>query len=396
MKTVGIIAEYNPFHNGHEYHIEKAKEITGADAVVVIMSGNFVQRGAPAIMPKHIRANDALHCGASLVIELPVCYATGTAEQFAYGAISILSKLGCIDSICFGSECNDIRLLTGLADILVEEPEPYRTSLQTYLRSGMSYPQARQEAIASYTSNQSIASILSCPNNILGIEYLKALKRLNSTIIPYTIQRMDSSYHDRELAKNYSSATAIRAYIESGDWNSIQEHVPCNDFATYKFPITSNDFSLLLRYCLLNHSNETLTAYADVSEELANRIYNQLNNFQSFNQFCELLKTKEITYTRISRALIHVLLNIKKESYQEIEYARVLGFHSEKAKLLTQIKQQHLISIVTKRTNQEQLSRSAQDMLSQDIFAANLYHSVLSQKFNQPFKNEYEHPIIRM
>ena len=167
MRITGLIAEYNPFHNGHKYHIEQAKMITGADAVVVVMSGDFVQRGMPAILPKHVRAKAALEAGASLVLELPVCYATGSAEYFAYGAVLLLEKLGCVDSICFGSECGDMELLQKVANVLVDEPAEYREALNRFVRAGDSFPLARQKALTAYVSPE----VLSEPNNILGLPY---------------------------------------------------------------------------------------------------------------------------------------------------------------------------------------------------------------------------------
>ena len=354
MKIVGLIAEYNPFHNGHQYHIEKAKEITGADAVIVVMSGNFVQRGAPAIMPKHLRAEMALKAGASLVLELPVCYATGTAEQFAYGAVSILNSLGCVDAICFGSECGDINVLSELAEVLCNEPVEYKESLQKHLRNGLSFPLARQKAIEEVYPSQDFSDILGQPNNILGIEYLKALYRLDSKMKPYTIQRVSSQYHDVELQEQFSSATALRQVIEQHSPHDLVGQIPNENISLFqenyqkRYPIYTNDFSLLLKYRLLNETKSSLTQYADVSEELANRIYNQLNNFVSFEQFCELLKTKEMTYSRISRALLHILLGIKKTNYTDIQYARVLGFRKDDSNVLTVIKNASAIPLLTK------------------------------------------------
>lgn len=175
MKIVGLITEYNPFHNGHLYHMQKAKEITGADSVIAVMSGNYVQRGAPAIMPKHLRAEMALEAGIPLVLELPVCYASGSAEYFADGAISLFEKLGCIDSICFGSECGDYYLLEKVAHVTADEPEAYKQTLQDALKQGLSFPLARQAALKAYFQDPSLDDILEQPNNILGIEYIKAL-----------------------------------------------------------------------------------------------------------------------------------------------------------------------------------------------------------------------------
>lgn len=396
MKVVGLIAEYNPFHNGHEYHIEKAKKLTGADAAVVVMSGNYVQRGTPAIMPKHLRTESALKAGASLVIELPVCYATGTAEQFAHGAVSLLDKLGCVDALCFGSECGDIDILGNIAKILCNEPKEYKECLQNYLRSGLSFPVARQCAISDIYPSKDFGKILEQPNNILGIEYLKALYRLDSKIKPYTIERISSGYHDTDLQNEFSSATALRQTILNGNFEDLHGQVPNTSIDLFEqnyqkcFPIVADDFSILLKYRLLNETKTSLLEYADVSEELANRIYNQLNNFVSFEQFCELIKTKEVTYSRISRALLHVLLGIKKSDYVDISYARILGFCKTDSTILNEIKQTSTIPLVTK------LTQYIDSLLDIDIYASNLYSSIITDKFQTPYINEYEHAIIRV
>ena len=419
MKIVGLIAEYNPFHNGHQYHIEKAREITSTDAVIVVMSGNFVQRGTPAIMPKHLRTEAALKGGASVVIELPVCYATGSAEYFAYGAVSIFEKLGCIDSICFGSECGNIEVLQDLAKIIHDEPKQYKESLSLYLRQGDSFPLARQKAMKDFLKSNVADSILGEPNNILGIEYLKALYRLDSKIKPYTIQRVGSHYHDDYLQKSYSSASAIRKAMSQTmelDEFDIENQMPTSCASLIKeaygqrYPIYANDFSLLLKYKLLTENKKSLMEYADVSEELANRILNRLNDCVSFEQFCELLKTKEMTYARISRALIHILLDIKNEDLSEIAYARVLGFRDDDSEVLSQIKRHATISLVTKLPSVENLVtnktissadnnglyKTKETMLLQDINASNLYESVVTDKFGTAFINEYKQKIVHL
>lgn len=407
MKIVGLITEYNPFHNGHQYHIEKALEITGADAVVVVMSGNFVQRGTPAIMPKHLRTEAALKGGASVVIELPVCYATGSAEFFAYGAVSILEKLCCVDSICFGSECDNIEVLQDLAKIIHNEPKQYQESLNLYLRQGNSFPLARQKAMKDFLKSNVADSILGEPNNILGIEYLKALYRLDSKMKPYTIQRISSHYHDEYLKETYSSASAIRKAINDLDTFDWSSQVPASLTSLYqenyqlRYPVYTNDFSLLLKYKLLNETKESLMAYADVSEELANRILNNLTGYVSFEQFCELLKTKEITYSRISRALLHILLDIKEKDLIEIEYAHILGFRIADSEVLSQMKKQTSIPLVTKLAAMDNLvvgtlSIEAASMLKQDIYVSNLYESVVTDKFGTPFISEFEQQIVRL
>ena len=394
MKIVGLIAEYNPFHNGHQYHIEKAKEVTEADHVIVVMSGDFVQRGAPSIMPKRLRCEAALKAGASLVLELPTCYATASAESFAFGAVSILDKLGCVDAICFGSECGEIKNLELLSKILIEEPTEYKDALQYYLRQGDSYPAARQKAMYEYFDSDIANPILSEPNNILGIEYLKALYKLNSEMKPFTISRISSEYHDEELKESLSSASAIRKEINENGLENIEGQVPdeglnllTDNFET-RYPVVSNDFSLLLKYRLLKETRESLCEYLDVSEDLANRIMKNRNNFVDYDQFCELLKTKEVTYSRISRALLHILLEIKKSDLTKVESARVLGFRKDSTAVLSAIKETSLIPLVGKLVGTED------PMLLKDVFASNLYESVVTEKFKTPYMNEYEQSIV--
>lgn len=396
MKIVGLIAEYNPFHNGHQYHIEQAKQLTNADAVIVVMSGDFVQRGVPAIMPKHLRAEAALKAGASLVIELPVCYATGSAEQFATGAISIFQKLGCVDAICFGSESGELALLKEIAHILSEESEDFKSILQQHLKTGISFPLARQKTLEQLYPQKQFDKLLEQPNNILGIEYLKALRRFHSSIQPVTLQRQQSNYHDTDLKECFSSASALRATLASKPLSAIKRQMPDSAFELLeanerkRYPIYTNDFSLLLKYRLLNETKSSLTQFADVSEELANRIHKYKNEYLSFEQFCELLKTKEITYSRISRALLHILLNIKKTDCAEIAYARVLGFRKDSANVMSEIKIASSIPLITK------LTAFANPMLELDIYASHIYESVITDKYKTLFLNEYEHPVVRI
>ena len=428
MKIVGLITEYNPFHNGHKYHIEQAKKITGADAAIVVMSGDYVQRGMPAVMPKRLRAEMALRYGASAVFELPVCYATGSAELFASGAVSLLDQLGVVDYLCFGSECNDLQGLQAIANILCEEPTEYRHILQTSLRSGLSFPAARQEALHAIMKSADCSFLLNNPNNILGVEYLKALRRQDSDIIPCTIKRQDSHYHDQTLRTTYSSASAIRsllAYSDSSDVASrvfynteknnfssiageLEHQVPPDCFKLLEenhhtlYPVTEQDFSLLLKYKLLNKTPDKLQRYADVSEELANRIYANLNHFFDYRQFCELLKTKEMTQTRINRALLHIMLGIKKkevELYIKSDYhyyAHLLGFRKDSENVISAISKAGKIPLLTKLYKQDKLSPDAQAMLNQNILASNLYNSVITDKFRTPFKNELNQGVLKI
>ncbi|EOS68967.1 hypothetical protein C818_02844 [Lachnospiraceae bacterium MD308] len=427
MKIVGLIAEYNPFHNGHLYHIRKAKEITGADAVVVVMSGDFVQRGAPAIMPKHIRAEVALEAGVPLVLELPVCFSTGSAEYFAEGAVSLFEHLGCIDSICFGSECGDYGTLEKIACTITEEPEEYKELLKRYLSQGASFPLARQWALREYFHDERLSKVLEKPNNILGVEYIKALRRRKSSMKAYTIKRIVSGYHDDSLNSGYSSASAIRKLLahslrlegsqreEEGLFDEpslsealmrLEQEVPksCIRFLEethhIRYPVYANDFSSLLGYKLLTETSESLTEYLDVTEELANRILRHANHLITIDQFCQFLKTKDITYSRISRCLFHILLDIKKkhmENYRKAgycQYARVLGFRKEGQRLLSRIKKYSDTPLITKLSHADTLSETGQRMMAGDVFAANLYERIVTEKFKEPFIHEYTQQVV--
>lgn len=392
MKTVGLITEYNPFHNGHQFHIKEALRLTDADAAIVIMSGNFVQRGTPAILPKHLRAEMALKCGASLVLELPVFYSTGSAEYFAHGAVSILDGLGCVDTICFGSECGKIEKLQQIASILANEPDSLKNGLQNNIKQGFSFPVAREKALTDYTGDADLVSVLSKPNNTLAIEYLKALFRLNSNIKPYTITRQGAEYHDLESNALFSSASAIRKQIvEYHSCAMLSGQVPeevldiMNKNYGTRFPVFENDFSLLLKYKLLLETKDSLCTYLDVTPDLANRIIHQRNAFLNWQQFCGVLKTKELTYARISRVLLHILLDIRKENTPPL-YARVLGFSKGKKEILRKIKDNGTIPLITKL--------DANPFCAKDIFASDLYESVVTEKYQTPFINEHQKQIV--
>lgn len=427
MKTVGLITEYNPFHNGHKHHIEQARKITGADNVVVIMSGDYVQRGTPAIMPKRLRAEMALEAGASAVFELPVCYSTASAELFALGAVSFLDKLGVVDYLCFGSECSDIEKLKTLADFLLEEPEEYKELLQLNLKKGLSFPSAREQALSKCINDADMISIIKEPNNILGIEYLKALKTIKSDITPVSIKRIESGYHDTSLKKNISSATAIRSLLnysvnsvstidtnnkyENTSFSSIldklEDQVPgeclsiLRDYYHTSYPVYQNDFSIVMKYKLLNKTPSDLIKYMDISPDLSNRIYNNLNNFFNYKQFCELLKTKDQTQTRINRGLLHIMLGIKTYNVSAYinggyhYYARLLGIRKDRSRLLGKISETSSLPLITGLYKTDMIPKIGQDMLYQDVLASNLYTSVITDKYKTPFKNEYNQPVVR-
>ena len=411
MKVVGIIAEFNPFHNGHKYLIEKAKEITGADYAVIVMSGNFTQRGTPAITDKYVRTQMALQNGADLVIELPTHYACSSAEFFAHGAITLFNKLGVVDSICFGSESGNITNLYNVAKILADEPEEYKQQLKLFLKRGYSYPLARNQALeATIPDFVNYMDVIKTPNNILGIEYLKALIRTNSSITPYTIPRIGSGYHDRKLSVAYSSAIAIRQSLQFGNsLEKIEEQVPDNclpilsEHFNKTYPIFMDDFSTILKYKLLTEASNGFDKYADISSDLSDKIKKNMFKINTIHNFCDLLKSKDLTHARINRCLGHILLNIQQDEMDtlkengSIHYARILGFKENSNDLLSEAKKKTSIPLITKLADASKiLSEDGMAQLEKDIQVSHIYEMVVSSKFNQPFRNEYKRQIVKI
>ena len=410
MKVCGIIAEYNPFHNGHLHHLQESIRLTQADYIIVVMSGNFMQRGTPALMDKYERTKAALECGADLVIELPSYYAAGSAEYFALGAVSLLDKLGTITHLCFGSECGDIEFLSKVAEITGDESVTYQKCLQSHIKEGKSYPSARTAAILEVCPELSSSiSSLTTPNNILGIEYLKALKHLNSTITPITLKRCGSDYHDIRLGMNQSSATAIRQAISNDvDFNELATQMPqasfeiLSNYLSDNQPIFLRDFSEVLYYKLLTERDNGFTDYIDVSQSLSDRICKNLYAFDGFEAFCNLLKTKEVTYSRISRCLLHILLDMQKKELDhyinELEitpYARILGFKKASSTLLTEISKYSSIPMITKLADASNiLSANAFEMLKKEILINDIYSCIRASKNKKTMTNEYTTPIV--
>ena len=410
MKTVGIVAEYNPFHNGHAYQIAAAKRMTGADCCIVVMSGDFVQRGAPAVMDKYIRAKSALLNGADLVLELPVYYALGSAEYFASGAIALLDKLGVTDTLCFGSECGDIDTLSSLSEALLHETPEFKRVLKQQMKQGMSYPQARNHALSvSAPHLTGSLSVLQSPNNILGLEYIKALKKRGSIIQPYTLSRQGAGYHTANLEASYSSALAIReSLIQKEKIEYIKAQVPASSYALmeeafgHSFPILTRDLSTLLLYKLLMEQRNGYASYLDIDDAFSDRIDRLLFSYVDYDSFCERLKAKNMTYTRVSRNLLHILLDIRQKdmdtfcSKDYIHYARLLGFKKEAEPLLGAVKERSAIPLLTKLADADKLigTETGRKLLDADIQAGHVYSLLVQQKFGGELRNEYQNRII--
>lgn len=394
MKTVGIIAEYNPFHNGHKYHIDRAKEITGADTVIVIMSGNFVQRGEPAIINKWKRAESALTHGADLVIELPSYYALSSAEMFAYGSIALLDALG-VETVVFGSEHGQIEPFYKLANHLHDFENNQIDALKNLMKDGHPFASARSLLMKKlYDLSKEEMALLNSPNNILGVEYIKAILSLNSSLKADTIKRKGSHYHNTNIDEEIASATAIRQFLiekathgsklTGADLAHLKRQVPPATFNHLRDSCFVNGQSLypLLRYKLMTSQVETLSTIHDVREGIENKILKSFGQARSFNDLITKCKSKRYTYTRLSRILMKILLEIDQKAIgyikdgQKPEYARILGFTPFGAQYLKNIRKNEAIQLVTNLKNFNPSSSESQAMLAKDILASNLYSEV--------------------
>lgn len=418
LNAVGIIAEYNPFHMGHAWQMKKAKELSGADYCIAAISGDFVQRGSPAIYDKYARTAMALEGGADLVLLLPSIFSVSSAEDFAACGIALLDRLGVVGSVCFGSECGDIRPLAHAAALLNSEPKAYADVLKERLKKGDTFPQARARALNGLEPFEE--GFLSSPNNILAIEYVKAILKRGSSLTPITVLRQGNGYHDASIPEGIYSASAlnpagfcsalsIRRIMEEAGGRRVpevlNEKIP-NFVKTEMekgYPISPDDFSTLLNAALLKFSNlpGSGSAYLDVSTGLAARIKRQCLDFGSFKERVAALKTRQYTYTRISRALLHIILDM---TWQEASrgreadyapYARVLGFRRKALPLLAEIKKRGQSPLITKTADAGQLLKGAAwEMMQKDFFCSHLYQAVVCGKYQMRMENEFTRSVL--
>ena len=395
MKVAGVIAEFDPFHNGHAYFLRRVRELTSADFIVAVMSGDFTQRGNTAVMGKRLRARAAMKNGADIVIELPVQYSTASAEVFALGGVSVLNALGCVDCLCFGTENDDIEALSSAADILSRESDGFRESLDDNLRSGMSFPAARMKALRDTGCGGDMEELLCRPNNILAVEYIKALKSLDSMIKPLCIKRAAVDHDSSNTYGIYSSAKNIRQTLRlTGTFDSVERYLPENTLTFLRecfsvvFPLYDDDLSLLMKYRLLTESAYSLMKYADMNADLAKRMINKRHEFRDVSRFTELIKTRNLTYTRISRAMLHVLLDITRDDmklYRDAGttgYARVLGFNKEASALLDEINEKASVPVISRLSEHKKSPVYPFDkMLSGTLRASDIYISVIEDVY---------------
>ena len=394
---LGIITEYNPFHNGHKIHIDKSKEKTKSESCIVVMSGNFTQRGELAIFDKYTRTKMALLNGADIVLELPLCFATASAELFSLGAVDILNKTGIVKNICFGSEKGEIKSFLEVANVLSNEPIAFKENLNNFLKEGLSFPKARLKALEKFLNKD--ISFLKEPNNILSIEYLKAINKLNSNILVETIKREKVDFHSNNICGDVASATAIRYAILNGKFNEIKNVVPKNCFyiikENFKYVPKIDDYTEILKYILKTNTPEYIKNIADITEGLENKIIDNINS-ENITQLIEKIKSKRYTYTKLQRAILHIILNVTKEDESYLRknlnpYIRVLGFKKSSSHLLKELTENAKVPVITNLKNAKDiLDNKALYFLQKEIVSTDIYYLKENKKNNQ----EYKMPLV--
>lgn len=400
MNITGIITEYNPFHNGHLHHLTSARKITNCDGVVCIMSGNFVQRGEPAIIDKWKRAEMALLNGVDLVIELPTFYAVSSAEFFAKGSINILNKIGVINNIFFGSECGDIKLLYKIAKLLTNEPKELQLKIKENLKSGITYAKAREKALIDILNESSLCEVLTNSNNILGIEYIKAIINSKSNITPLTLKREGSKYNDKQLDTVFSSATSIRKNIKEGlDLNLLKNHMPLismnflDTLIKNNYPFTFEEKMYnYVKYRILTNCIDFNNLF-EVKEGIDNKLLKEIYHSSSYEDLIFRVKSKRYTYTKISRLLSQLFFSLDNYSFNELIkeenlYARILGFNDTGRLILKEMKKNSAIPIITKVQK-----NNTNPLLELDIQSTKAY-SILNDRVN-PLSDYLTSPVIK-
>ena len=367
MKIAAIISEYNPFHNGHKYQTEMLKK--EYDAVIAVMSGNFVQRGEIALCDKWSRTKLALLNGVDLVVELPVIYALNSAEKFAEGGVRLIDKMGVVDCLCFGAELGKIDEFYYAAEILNNEPQEVSEKINKFLDMGMSFPSAREKAYEGIINPE----LLKSPNNILGVEYVKALKKIGSKVVAKTIKRIGAGYNDLDYSTEFSSATAIRELIKENE--DYKKYMSENSEEIIKNAEKFSEEKLIniLKYVVLLNGKEYIGRISDVNEGLENKIFEAVKKGDSFENIAWMIKSKRYTMSRIRRILYSVILDIGKD-FKEPEYIRILGMNNIGKNVLKEMKEKATLPIVIKTAD------FSSEMLKKDIFATDVAYMTTNGK----------------
>lgn len=402
MKVVGVIAEFNPFHNGHQYLLDTIRTKYHADYLVVIMSGNYVQRGEPALIHKFARTQMALESGADLVLELPLSCAISSAELFALGGVMALNSLNTVTHIAFGCEETqpDSQAFSSIAQFLIEETSDFSAELKKNLSKGVSYPAARKNAMeSSGLFSPEELRLLDFPNNILGIEYIKGINRLHAPLIPILIPRSGSGHHE--------TATGIRKILTNGnpDFSILSKWLPDHVITILQqqwnnqYPVVADDYSFYLYYTLTTHSATYYKDQGILSPDEAARIYRNLSGFSGFTAFCHSVKSKQYAYTRISRAMLRIILDLpqltidKKNTLPSIPYLRLLGMKKEASHLLSKAS----IPILSKPAHalRENSDWNISSCFSKELSSNSLYYQIPAIKYHsQPLLELECSPII--
>lgn len=407
--VLGIISEYNPFHNGHLHHLIESKKLTNSEYTIAVMSGNFTQRGDVSIVDKWAKTKMAIDNGIDLVIELPTLYAISSAENFATGAIKILDSLGIVDFVSFGSECDDISVLNDIANVLYSEPSEYKTLLSHELSKGESFPKAREKALMMYLNDvRRFANVISGSNNILAIEYLKALKRQKSNIQPIAIKRQGSTYNDDTIPQNsrFASATALRNMCQSIDISDLQRFMPESSYNILNDSIQNgnivknlSDFDKIIIYTLRKMSTAEIADLPDVSEGLEFALKNAASSCNTTVELLSSIGTKRYTKTRLQRILLYAVLGITKKDMQisinTKPYIRILGFNDKGRDLISEISKHNpkleLVSSVKKFMDKSS-NKNLKMMMEKDIWATNVY--TLGFEYDSKGNLDYTHKLI--
>lgn len=406
MQIAGIVAEYNPFHNGHLYQITQTKAETGCDAIVAIMSGNFSQRGTAAIVDKFTRTKMALQNGVDLVLELPVPFATASAEMFAQSAVSLLHQSQIIDFISFGSECGDVALLNTIAQTFLSHADQLDPLIKGYLKQGLSFPRARQQAATHFLNHlvtpevrPMLQNALESPNNILGIEYLKALGKLDSTITPFTVKRMNANYHDQEITGSIASATAIRHSLI----NKTLQYQHCMPSSASHLlnpnqPPSMEMLAAFLHFKLMFSKQEELYALWDIPKDLIHTFIKHAKSVPSYETLVNRSTSKTYTRATVQRALLRILLDIRTEDIKPfmmqvpLPYIRVLGCRKDAISILRLLSAKSSVPLITNLGKQyDTLDPTQKQLIDYELRATKLYHyltnqpHLFAQDFTQPF-----------
>lgn len=395
MKVTGIIAEYDPFHNGHSYHIKKAREMTGADAIVVVMSGHFTQRGMPAFFRRDARVRMAVDGGADLVIELPYIYACNSSHEFARGAAGILNGIGCVDALVFGAETDDMDTLGKAARAAAGTDDRSSAYIKEEMKNGVSYPEALTRSVEKIYGAQT-AAVLREPNNLLGIEYMKALRELGSGIKPFIVGRRSAAHgeslemlHERKQEQRIASGTAVRKAVYAGGARAAEMLVPDTSFSIisgyerssgfsfteYRDKIKKNMFELL-KYKIITSDESELAEVYGVVEGLENRLKSCISGAEDIDELIDSVKSKRYTRARISRTLMHLLINLRTtdfETLRETYCARVLGFSPTGGKLLRLMSESSAIPVFSNLSRLDKRSPEAARVLKYDMRASDVY-----------------------